>query len=73
MNFFTKMLIKKQLHGMPEAEVEKLITLIDKNPEFFKKMIEGVQQKTKNGMSQMDAAKQFAEENKEEMKKILGV
>ena len=72
LNFFTKALIKKQMKGMPEAEIEKVLTIIEKNPEFFKKMVEAIQVKTKTGMSQEDAAKQFAEENKDELKKILG-
>ena len=72
LNFFTRALIKKQLKGMPEAEVEKMLTLIEKNPDFFKKMAEDVQKKIKGGMGQEEAAKQFAEEHKDELKGILG-
>jgi hypothetical protein len=72
LNFITKALIKKQLKGVPEAEVEKLLTIIEKNPEFFKMMAEEVQKKVKAGMSQEEAAKQFANEHGAEMKEILG-
>ena len=57
---------------MPEAEIEKIFTLIEKNPEFFKKMAEGIQENVKNGMSQEDAAKAFSEQNKKELEEILG-
>lgn len=72
LNFFTKALIKKQLKGVPESEIEKIFVILEKNPEFFQKMATDVQAKIKAGMSQEDAAKQFTEENKEELKKILG-
>ena len=71
LNFFTKALIKRQMKGMPEAEIEKIFTIIEKNPDFFKKMAESVQAKMKQGMSQEDAAKKFAEENKAELENIL--
>ena len=71
LNFFTKALIKRQMKGMPEAEIEKIFTIIEKNPDFFKKMAESVQAKMKQGMSQEDAAKKFAEENKVELENIL--
>ncbi len=72
LNFFTRALIKKQMKGMPEAEVEKVLTLIEKNPEFFKKMADAIQAKTKTGMSQEDAAKEFAQENAKELALLLG-
>ena len=71
-NFFTKALIKKQLKGVPEAEVDKILLMVEKNPQFFKKMVDYTQAKIKSGMSQEDAAKQFAEENEKELKEILG-
>ena len=72
LNFFTKSLIKRQMKGMPEAEIEKVLTIIEKNPTFFKKMADTVQAKTKKGMSQEDAAKEFAQENAKELAEILG-
>ena len=72
LNFFTRTLIKRQLKGMPEAEVEKMLTIIEKNPDFFQKMALEVQAKIKKGMSQEDAAKQFAEEHAKDLKEILG-
>ena len=72
LNFFTRALIKRQMKGMPEAEVDKVLTLVEKHPEFFKKMVEAIQQKMKTGISQEDAAKEFAQENAKELKELLG-
>ena len=35
-DFLTKQLLKKQLKGVPEDQQEKIMTLIQKDPEFFK-------------------------------------
>ena len=72
LNFFTKALIKKQMKGMPEAEVDKLLEIFEKNPDFFTKMASAVQEKMKAGKSQEDAAKEFAMENKDTLKGMLG-
>lgn len=72
LNFFTKALIKRQLKGVPEAEVDKIIAMIEKNPDFFKKMAEAIQEKMKTGLSQEQAARAVMESDGEEIKKILG-
>lgn len=72
LNFFTKALIKRQLKGVPEAEVDRILTIVDKNPDFFQKMAKYIQEKSATGMSQEDAAKAFATEHGEELKSILG-
>jgi len=71
LNFLTKALIKKQMKGMPEGEVDKILTIFEKNPEFFKKMATEVQAKVSKGMSQEDAAKEFALENQDALKTLL--
>ncbi|MFA6459507.1 MAG: hypothetical protein WCV79_03915 [Candidatus Paceibacterota bacterium] len=72
LNFFTKALIKRQLKDMPEAEIEKIFTVIEKNPAFFTQMAANIQEKMKSGMSQEEAAKAIITESGEDMKKILG-
>ncbi|MDQ2933075.1 MAG: hypothetical protein M3Q80_01705 [bacterium] len=72
LNFFTKGLIKRQLKGMPEAEIEKLFEMIEKNPDFFQKMAGQIQEKMKQGMTQEQAAKSIMESEGDEIKKVLG-
>lgn len=73
MNFFMKMLLKQQLKGVPEAEVDKLIGLVENNPEFFKSVAEKVEKKIKTGMGQQEAVMAVLSEgdNQEELKKMM--
>lgn len=73
MNFFTKMLVKKQLKGkVPEAEMDKMIDMIEQNPDFFKKMAESIQEKMKAGMSQEEAAMAVMQQDGDQLKRMLG-
>lgn len=72
-NFFTKALIKRQLKGkVPEAEMDKMLTLIEQNPDFFKKMAASIEEKMKQGMSQEEAAQAVMAQDGEELKRIFG-
>ena len=73
MNFFTKMLIKKQLKGkVPEAEMDKMIEMIEKNPDYFKQMALSIQEKMKAGMSQEEAAMAVMKQDGETLRSMLG-
>lgn len=73
MNFFTKMLIKKQLKGkVPDAEMDKLLEMVEKNPDYFKNMANSIQEKMKQGMSQEEAAMAVAKEDGETLKRMMG-
>ena len=71
-NFLMKAMIKRQLKGVPDDQIEKILMIIEKNPDFFKKMGEEIQHKTKSGMSQQDAMNSFMNAHKDELKSILG-
>ena len=73
LNFFAKALIKRQLKGkISESEMDKMLELIEKNPDFFTQMAASVETKMKTGMSQENAANEFMTESGEEAKKIIG-
>jgi hypothetical protein len=72
LNFFTKALIKRQLKDVPQAELDKIFEMIEKNPAFFQQMAGAIQEKMKTGMSQQEAAKAVMEEGGDEMKKVMG-
>ena len=57
---------------MPDEQVEQILTIIEKNPEFFKKMAEDIQHKVKSGMSQEAAMQAFMSAHKDELQTILG-
>jgi len=72
MNFLMKQLIKMKLKSLPEADREKVMTILEKDPEFFAKMAESVKQKMATGKDQMTAVMEIAEENKDTIGKLLG-
>jgi N-acetylglutamate synthase-like GNAT family acetyltransferase len=71
LNFFTKSLIKRQLKDVPEAEIEKLFAIVEKNPEFFTKIAAMVQEKVSQGMSQEEAVKSIMESEGDGLKELM--
>ncbi len=71
MNFFVKTLLKRQLKGLPDDQIEMFITIIEKNPELFKKIAEEIQAKVNQGMGQQDAAMKVMESHRTELEAIL--
>jgi hypothetical protein len=70
MNFILKSILKKQLSGVSDGEIDRVIAIIEKNPEFFKQLAEKIKQKTDGGMSAEDAARQIMAEEGEALKKL---
>lgn len=64
-------MLKSKLKGVPEAEQERIMVLIEKNPDFFKRIGEEVQKRVKSGQSEMEATMAVMRENQAEMQKLL--
>lgn len=64
-------MLKKRLKGMPESQVDMLIDMISKNPEFFKKIEAEIKAKTKAGMNEQAAAMMVMREHQAEMQKMF--
>ncbi len=71
-NFLMKKLLKSELKGIPEKEQEKILGMIEKNPDFFRKIAEEVQVKMKEGKDQMSATMEVMKSHEEEFKKVMG-
>ncbi|MEN9390594.1 MAG: hypothetical protein RLZZ283_694 [Candidatus Parcubacteria bacterium] len=70
-NFFMKMMLQRQLKNLPKDVQEKLMAAIEKNPDFFKKILEEIQQKVKSGQSQMAATQQVMMAYKADLQKMM--
>lgn len=57
--------------GVPEDQVEKVLAIVEKNPELFKKIAAEIQEKIKGGMDQQSAAMVVMQAHQEELKNIL--
>lgn len=69
--FLLKQVIKRQMKGVPDAEVDRIIALVEKNPELFKKIGDEIQAKVKAGRSQMAASMEVMRAHQAELQKVL--
>jgi hypothetical protein len=69
--FLMKQVIKRQMKGVPDAEVDRIIALVEKNPELFKKIGDEIQAKVKGGRSQMAASMEVMRAHQAELQKVL--
>ena len=68
-NFLLKKMLQKQ--GVPEAQIDMFVKMIEKNPDLFKTIAEEMQQKTKEGMNQMQAGMIVMKKYESELKKLV--
>ncbi|MEK7613942.1 MAG: hypothetical protein AAB439_03670 [Patescibacteria group bacterium] len=66
-----KALMAKQLKGMPKEMQEQVISMVEKNPEFFTSMAKKIQERVKRGENQMMAMQAVAKENQAELQKMF--
>lgn len=59
------------MKGIPESEQEKLISMVEKNPDLFQKIATETQEKMKAGQDQMSAAMEIMKKYKKELKEIM--
>ena len=68
-NFLLKKMLRTQ--GVPPAQIDMFITMMEKNPELFKTIAAEIQEKTKGGMDQMQAGMEVMKKHEEELKKLI--
>jgi len=67
-NFLLKKMLRTQ--GVPEAQIDMFISMMEKNPELFKTIAEEVKAKMDGGMDQMTASTEVMKKYEEELKKL---
>ncbi len=67
-----KALLKKQMKGVPEADIDRFLEMVEKNPDFFKQVAEEAQVKIKAGMGQQEAVMAVLQDKQEELAKVVG-
>lgn len=70
-SFITRQLLKSKMKDIPEADQEKFLKILEKNPDFFMKIAKEVQEKTKQGLAQEQAMLSVMQTHKDELQKIL--
>lgn len=70
-NFLLRKMLKSQLKDMPQAEQDKLIGMIEKNPELFQKIATEAQAKIKGGKDQTTAMMEVMQNHREELMEAM--
>jgi hypothetical protein len=70
-NFMLKQMLKSKMKGVPQAEQERIFAMIEKNPDFFKKIGDEVEKRKKSGQSEMEATMQVMREHQSEFQKMM--
>ena len=68
-NFLLKKMLRTQ--GVPEAQIDMVIAMMEKNPDLFKKIAEEIQVKIKGGMDQQAASMEIMKKYQDELKKLV--
>ena len=68
-NFLLKKMLQKQ--GVPEAQIDMFLKMMEKNPELFKNIAQEVEEKVKSGMDQATAGMMVMKKYEEELKKLV--
>ena len=68
-NFLLKKMLRTQ--GVPEAQINMFIQMMEKNPELFKTIASEIQDKVKGGMSQTDAGMEVMKKYEQELRKLI--
>lgn len=70
-DFFVKQMLKSKMKGVPEAQQKMMLELVEKNPDFFKKIGDEVEKRKKSGMDELAATMQVMREHQAEFQKIM--
>lgn len=72
--FVLKKLIGSKLKaaGMNDEQIDQLLEVVAKNPEFFKKIQDQIEAKKKQGIPEQAAMMTVMRENQSDLQKILG-
>lgn len=60
-----------RMQGVPEAQVDMFIKMMEKDPELFKKIAEETKAKMDAGMDQQTASMQVMKKYEQELKKLV--
>jgi hypothetical protein len=70
--FLMKQAMKSQLKGVPESEQERLLDMVERNPEFFEKLAAELQEAMKSGKDQKSVAIEVMQKHKDELSRLMG-
>jgi len=70
-DFLLKQALKHKMKNVPEKERERLLAIMEKNPDFFNKIGEEIQRRVKSGQGELSATMAVMRENQAKLQKIM--
>ena len=70
-DFFLRQAMKAKMKDVPEKERDLILGLMEKYPEFFKKIGDEVQKRVKNGQSEVAATMVVMREHQAELQRLM--
>ncbi len=64
-------MLKSQMKGVPDAEIDKIVTIVEKNPQLFEKIGTEIQAKVKAGRDQQGAAMEVMKAHEVELRRAM--
>ncbi len=75
MTMFKRLLMKKmlksQMKGVPDGEIDRIVEVVDKNPDLFQKIAGEIQAKVKGGMNQQMASMEVMKMHEVELRRAM--
>lgn len=70
-DFLTKQLLKRQLKDVPKDQQDKILQLVQKDPEFFKAIGDKIQAEIAAGKGQMEATMSVMKEHRARLAELM--
>lgn len=70
-DFLLKQALKHKMKNVPEKERERLLAIMEKNPDFFNKIGDEIQRRVKSGQGELSATMAVMRENQAKLQKIM--
>jgi hypothetical protein len=70
-DFLLKQVLKHKLKNVPEAQRNQILGMVEKNPDFFKKIGEEIEKRKKSGQGETEATMAVMREHQAEFNKLI--
>ena len=66
-----KQLMKQQIKNLPADQQEKMLSALEKDPEFFESINKQIDQKVKQGKGKTQASMEVMRENQNKLRRLM--
>ena len=64
-------MLKQKMKGVPEEQQKVIMALVEKNPDFFKKIGDEVEKRKKSGVDELKATMDVMREHQADLQKMM--